>query len=359
MSGMDEASKLLMANEAVAKDAINFILRKSGYAVVEGSMQQRNAEAVAKLPGLKNLYKKISNDVVWELDVTNGGPPVTILAAFENQSNPSCIMPVRGLLSTTVRMLAWRQATKDMRKAQCELHSAQERLDGVLADDRPTPVLPATVYFGQEAWPGKARLHGMLELPEGLRSLFADCPSNLLSFRDMAPDELSQLPVGAFRCVAKCIRYAEEPMALRREWETDPAFQLMDTMPDAALDVIYIATGFDLRKAKKEDDNMKKKMSTCEKFFREEGRVEGRVEGREEGRVEGREEGRVEGEAKGREEGRVEGEAKGRDKTVLEFIQGKRDYHVPDIQIHEELLKFFKLDETAAKRYMEAGLAKA
>ena len=94
-------------------------------------------------------------------------------------------------------------------------------------------------------------------------------------------------------------------------------------MPDAALDVIFIATGFDLRKANKEDNNMKKKMSTCEKFFREEGRVEGR------------------------------------DKTVLEFIQGKRDYHVPDIQIREELLKFFKLDEEAVKRYMEAGLAKA
>ena len=78
-----------------------------------------------------------------------------------------------------------------------------------------------------------------------------------------------------------------------------------------------------LRKAKKEDNTMKKKMSTCEKFFREEGRVEGR------------------------------------DETVLEFIQGKRDYHVPDIQIHEELLKFFKLDEDTARRYMETGLAKA
>ena len=40
---------------------------------------------------------------------------------------------------------------------------------------------------------------------------------------------------------------------------------------------------------------MQKKMSTCEKFFREEGEVEGR------------------------------------DKTILELIQGKRDYHVPDI----------------------------
>jgi hypothetical protein len=60
-----------------------------------------------------------------------------------------------------------------------------------------------------------------------------------------------------------------------------------------------------------------------------------------------------------REEGRAEGGAKGRDNTVLEFIQGKRDYHVPDIQIHEELLKFFKLDDATARRYMESGLAKA
>ncbi len=88
---------------------------------------------------------------------------------------------------------------------------------------------------------------------------------------------------------------------------------------------------------------MKKKMSTFEKVFRAEGKEEGRVEGRAEGRVEGRAEGRDEG----------------RDETLLQFIQGKRDYHVPDIQIHEELLKFFKLDEDTARRYMETGLAKA
>ena len=29
------------------------------------------------------------------------------------------------------------------------------------------------------------------------------------------------------------------------------------------------------------------------------------------------------------------------------------------IQIHEELLKFFKLDDATAKRYMETNLAKA
>ena len=331
MSGMDAASKLLMANKAVAKDAINFILRKSGYAVVESSMQQRNVEAIAKLPGLRNLYKKISNDVVWELEVTDGGPPVRLLAAFENQSYPSRIMPLRGQLSTTVRMLAWRQETEDAHKARRELREKEERLDGVLEGDRPTPILPATVYFGQKEWPGKARLHGMMELPEKLRGHFADCPSNLLSFRDLSPRELSLMPVGTFRCVAICIRYADEPIVLRREWETDPSFNLVDTMPDAALDVVSIAAGIDLRKTNKEDNTMKKKMSTFEKVFRAEGKAEGKAEGR----------------------------AEGRDETVLEFIQGKRDYHVPDIQIHEELLKFFRLDEDTARRYMETGLAKA
>ena len=355
MKGMDAASKLLMANMAVAMDAINFILRRSGYKVVEGSMQLRNTEAIAKLPGLKRLYKKISNDVVWELDVSDGGPPVRLLVAFENQSYPSRLMPMRGMLSTTVRMLAWRQETEDAHKALREFRAEEERLDGVMEGDRPTSVLPATIYFGQKPWPGKASLHGMLELPERLRGYFADCPSNLLSFRDMQPKELELLPVGAFRCVSKCIRYSDEPMTLRREWETDPSFQLVETMPQAALDVVSIATGIDLRKTKKEDNNMKKKMSTFEKVFRAEGKAEGLELGREEGRAEGEAKGRAEGEAKGKAKGKAEGS----ENTIRNFIERKRNRHVSDEQIHEELLLDFGLSAIQARKLMEAGLAKA
>ena len=87
--------------------------------------------------------------------------------------------------------------------------------------------------------------------------------------------------------------------------------------------MIYIATGFDLRKTNKEDNTMKKKMSTCEKFFREEGRVEG-----------------------------IE-------KTIRKFIERKRSRHVPEEQIHEELLLDFGLDDAKARQYMEPSLAKA
>ena len=117
----------------------------------------------------------------------------------------------------------------------------------------------------------------------------------------------------------KCIRYAEDPIALRREWETDPSFQLVDTMPEAALDVVSIAAGIDLRKANKEDNTMKKKMSTFERVFREEGT----------------------------------------ENTIRNFIERKRNRHVPEEQIHEELLLDFGLDTVQAKQYMEPSLAKA
>ncbi len=159
----------------------------------------------------------------------------------------------------------------------------------------------------------------MMELPDKLCGYFADCPSNLLSFKDMAPKELSQLPIGILRCVGKCIRYAEDPVALRREWETDPSFRLVDTMPEAANDVVSIATGFNLRKTKKEDNTMRKKMSTCEKFFRAEGAEE----------------------------------------TIRNFIERKRSRHVSEEQIREELVLDFGLDNIQARQFMKPSLAKA
>ena len=112
---------------------------------------------------------------------------------------------------------------------------------------------------------------------------------------------------------------------------------------------------------------MQKKMSTFEKVFREEGRAEGLAEGEAKGRAEGEAKGRAEGEAKGRAEGeakgRAEGEAKGRaegtENTIRNFIERKRNRHVSDEQIREELLLDFGLSAIQARKFMEPRLAKA
>ena len=72
---------------------------------------------------------------------------------------------------------------------------------------------------------------------------------------------------------------------------------------------------------------MKKKMSTFEKVFRAEGEAIG--------------------------------EARGSENTIRNFIERKRNRHVPEEQIHEELLLDFGLDSAKALQYMEPSLAKA
>ena len=338
MRDMDSASKLLMAHEKMAMHTIDFILRKSGYAVVEGSMQRRPAEAIAKIPGLKLLYKKVCNDIVWELEVAAAdGPPVRLLAAFENQSYPSLVMPFRGLMSVTVRMAAWRQETEDMHNDRQELHSHQEVMDGVLPGDKMTPFIPMTVYFGNDAWTGPTNLPGMTTLPEGLRGYFAESPCNLLSFRDLTEQELSEMRPGPLRAVAKCIRYADDPIRLAHEMETDPSFQ---SLPSAVYGVVKIATGMDwLKPKKKEDNNMQKQMSAVESFLRAEGKTEGIAIG----------------EAKGKIEGKIEGT----ENTIRSFIERKISRHVSEEDIFDELRLDFGLDIQSARRYMEPALAKA
>jgi predicted transposase YdaD len=54
---------------------------------------------------------------------------------------------------------------------------------------------------------------------------------------------------------------------------------------------------------------------------RQEGRLEGRQEGRQEGRLEGRQEGRQEGRLEGRQEGRVEGFLSGERASLLRLLR--------------------------------------
>ena len=70
-----------------------------------------------------------------------------------------------------------------------------------------------------------------------------------------------------------------------------------------------------------------------------------------------REEARVRAESKeeGREEGRVEEQAR----IVQKYIQNRRKRYFSELQILEDLMSDFGLDETKGRQYMEAGLTKA
>ncbi len=341
MRNMDAASKLFIAHPKVSRDAVNFVLRGSGYKVVARSMQERNIEAIARLHGAKRLYKKNSSDVVWELDARKGKNKTHLLVAMENQSVTSSVMPLRSQLTTAIRNAAWRQTMMDIHKERNELKTPQELLDGILPGDHLPPVLPLTIHFGQEEWTGPVRLQKMQEIPGELRGFFADCPCNLLSLKNLTPDELSRLPIGPFRAVAKCIKYADNRPVLRREIQEDPSFE---KLPDVAYEVVRIATGIKLKKpTKKEGNNMKKDVSEYDKYVLELGKEEGIKIGEERGVKIGEENGKNIGVAQ----------------TVQKYIWNRWKEHVTKVQILKDLESYFDLDEKEARRYMDEAFAKA
>ncbi len=331
MKNMDAASKLFTGLPEVFCDLVDFALRKTGFNVVRGSLKERNPETIAR-----GWYKKVSNDVVAELQVTNGDVTSTLLVALENQTSTSAIMAGRSLMATTIRWDSWRREMKREHRANKEFKSHQELLDGVLPGDRMPPVMVLVVHFGQEPWTGLPRFTDTLDCPAELKPLLADCPSNVISFYNLLPEEIDGMPPGAMRAVAKSIHYVDDAERLFKEFRTDPSFDmLLKEGPDEALDIISIAIGFDLKEEKETD--MEKVVSKIEQHFFNKCIAQNKNEWLEEGRIEGKEEGIVEGEIK----------------TVLKFIRWQRNRHIPDSQILEALLAGFELDEATAKQYME------
>ena len=304
-------------------------MKGTGFKVVRGSLKERNAESIARLRGMRAWFKKVSNDVVAEMQITDGNVMTPLVVALENQTSTSTVMAGRNLMSTAVRWDVWRREMKRLHRGRKELTTSQEMLDGVLPSDRMTPVMVLVVHFGQEPWTGLSRFTDTLDCPPSLKPKLADCPVNVISFYNLPIKEINAMPQGALRAVTKSIRYAKNGKKLLYELKHDKSF---NTPLDEMYDVISIVTGLNLEEMKKQKEkNMQKQVSAIEQYLLNKG------------------------EKKGREQGRIEGRIEEKARLALKVIQNWRNRHIPESQIMKDLQSDFELDEATASQYMAAA----
>ncbi|MBP5673198.1 MAG: hypothetical protein J6X49_12470 [Victivallales bacterium] len=333
MKDMDAAGKLFMALDRPFADLVDFFLREEGYRVVRESMRERDPEAIGRPPG--GRHRRVVHDVVKEMDVRRlRGRPRRLTVAWANQSYVSRVMPGRELMSSALHWDRWRGGIRSEHERNGELKTPEQWLDGILPGDRMPPVLTLTPYFGQKPWRGANRfVADMLDCPPGLEKAMADCPANVVSFRDMTARQLSAFDAGPMRAVAKCIRYARNHRQLRHEMRTDPSF--LD-MPAEAYGIINIATGMNLKPRQKEHNDMARDVSSYDQYLLDMGERRG--------------------EKKGEKRGEKKGEKKGIAAAIMRFIQSRRSRHFSETQIQEDLQLDFGLDEAQASQYMANSL---
>ena len=341
MKDMDAAGKLFMALDRPFADLVDFFLKDEGYKVVRESIRELNPETIGRPPN--GRYRKTVHDIVKEMDIRKRhGKPRHLTVALENQSYVSRVMPGRELMSSALHWDHWRRGVRSEHEKNGELETTEKWLDGVLPGDRMPPVLTLTPYFGQKPWKGANRfVADMTDCPPGLEKALADCPANVVSFRDMTAKQLSSFEVGPMRAVAKSIRYSRNRRLLRYEMRTDPSFH---DMPAEAYEIINQATGMKLKPKQKEHNNMARDVSSYDQYLLDMGERRGEKKGEKRGRKEGK------------LEGKLEGLTEGITAAIMRFIQSRRRRHFSETQIQEDLQLDFGLDEAKASQYMASSL---
>jgi hypothetical protein len=105
-----------------------------------------------------------------------------VILGIENQDKVNYAMPERALLYDALQYEQQRKELAAVHKKQKDLKDA-EFLSGFSKTDRLYPVLTIVIYYGEDPWDGPRKLRDMVDVPEGLETLFNDYRMKLFEVR--------------------------------------------------------------------------------------------------------------------------------------------------------------------------------
>ena len=299
----DTIEKVLEAYPDVFADIIN-VLIYHGQTVVNPQFLADGPTAATYKAADGFISQKHRDLSMYDTSVS----PAVIVYGLENQTKPSPVMPVR--------VMGYDAASYDHSIQQTKAKNLFQGRQADFAleihkDQKLSPVVTLTLYFGLKPWDGPRALHDLLIVPEGLKEFLPNYRTNVVEVAFLPPDTIekftSDFQIVALWFRARRLNAADNLRLHQKEW----------IHPEAILDFFYvfaedhryltIKSQFIKRIRKGE----KITMCTLIDSLLEEGMQEGKKEGMKEGLKKGMKEGRKKGRKEGLEEGMNEGLKKG------------------------------------------------
>ena len=299
----DTVEKVLEAYPDVFADIIN-VLIYHGQTVVNPQFLADGPTAATYKAADGFISQKHRDLSMYDTSVS----PACIVYGLENQTKPSPVMPVR--------VMGYDAASYDhsIQQTKAKNLSQGRQADFALEihkDQKLSPVVTLTLYFGLKPWDGPRSLHDLLIVPEELKEFLPNYRTNVVEVAFLPPDTIekftSDFQIVALWFRARRLNAADNLRLHQKEW----------IHPEAILDFFYvfaedhryltIKSQFIKRIRKGE----KITMCTLIDSLLEEGMQEGKKEGMKEGLKKGMKEGRKKGRKEGLEEGMNEGLKKG------------------------------------------------
>ena len=303
MGGKDTAANAFLADNRRFADICNYYLYHGQERIRPDMLKEQDPRELLQLPSgqRKQILIQKYRDLLKNAVIRSTGKCTYLIIGIENQSEIHYAMPLRSMLYDALNYSRQAGRTAERHRREKDWENTAEFLSGFRKEDRLTPVVTITVYWGNEKWDGPRSLHDMLEKDEPFPDIaryVADYKLNLI-----APSEIENFDQfhTSVREVLELLKYAGDERAMDDLIRANPAYRNLENEAVqvinrfANLELSISETEGETNMCKAWDDHKKAGIREGKEIGRKEGERIGRQEGREEGRQEGREEGRLEG----------------------------------------------------------------
>lgn len=273
MSAKDTKAKEFLSNNERFADIFNYYMFDGKSVIKPEDLQEKDTTEVISIYGIdgKEMQKQRWRDLLKSAIIKKTEDIIYILLGAENQSDIHYAMPVKNMIYDAMNYGSQVAEAARFHKDKKDFDSSAEFLAGFKRDDKLTPVITLTVYWGAEAW----------DAPRCLHDMFPDTDSQILRYVDnyhlhlIVPQEIMnfdrfQTSLGE---VFEVIKASDDKKKMKSIFASNPKFKSLE---NEAVSAINVFTGLNIPIDKKEG-----KTDMCKAW--QDQWLDGKAEGREEG----------------------------------------------------------------------------
>ena len=276
MGAKDTKAKEFLSDNRRFADLCNFYLFNGQDTIKAEELQTQDTTEVLSVFGVtkKELMVQKWRDLLKKIIIKRTDFCTYMIIGVENQTDIHYAMPVKNMIYDAINYgKQVNEAAKEHRVGK-NLKNRGEFLSGFSKDDKLTPIVTLTLYWGADEWDAPRSIHDMLSTvePEVLKFV-PNYSLNLIVPGEITDFEKFRTSLGA---VLEMIKYSKDEEAMNTLILTKPIYKDLE---NEAVKAINLFTGLELKINEEE-----KTMDMCKAWadHRQAGVKEGIKEGRAE-----------------------------------------------------------------------------
>ena len=273
MGEKDTKAKEYLADNERFADLCNYVLFGGEQVITADALEERDTTEILSTLGIGKKQVKAQQkwrDLLKRAVIKYTGEMYIVLIGVENQTEVHYAMPVKNMVYDALNYNSQVKEATAKHREQSEYGSSAEFLSGFHKDDRLTPVITITLYWGEDEWDGPRSLHEMFQkVDERIKPYLPDYRINLLVPQEIKDFHSFRTALGS---VLEIIKYSNDNQAMGHMLENRKRFSTMD---NESISVINTFLGTEIPYNESEGGN---DMCKAWEDHKEEGRKEGRIE---------------------------------------------------------------------------------